>query len=300
MDRPKLLVILGPTATGKSDLAVRLAKKFGGEVVSADSRQVYKGLNLGTGKITTREMRGIRHHLLDVTSPSKIFSAAEYKQQAEHALSDILKRDKLPIIAGGTGFYIDTVVNDASLPAVPANPILRKRLSKKAVGELFALLKKKDPRRAGEIDPKNPHRLVRALEIVETLGRVPRKNKKVVGEYDALYIGLNFPADKLKKKIGTRVVTRMKKGMVAEARRLHAQGLSYRRMRGLGLEYRYLADLLEKKMTNNEFIEQLSSAIWKYTRRQMTWFKHNKKIQWFSPTDNKKIEVTVRAFLTKK
>lgn len=297
----KLIVILGPTATGKSDLAVRLAKKFGGEVVSADSRQVYKGLNLGTGKITKREMRRVRHHLLDVTSPSHVFSAADYKKHAGRALTTIIKDEKLPIIAGGTGFYIDTLVHDASLPSVPANKELRKRLSTKTAAQLFALLKKRDPRRAGEIDPKNPHRLIRALEIIEALGRVPsRKNKKTVGKYDVLFIGLNFPADELKRRIRERVIVRMKKGMVAEARRLHAKGLSYRRMRELGLEYRHLANLLETKTTKQEFIDQLSSAIWHYAKRQMTWFKRNKDIHWFSPADTKKIVSEVRAFLIEK
>ncbi len=298
--KQKLIVILGPTATGKSDLAVRLAKKCDGEVVSADSRQVYKGLDLGTGKITQKEMRGIRHHLLDVTSPSRVFSVADYKQQAEKALTTIFANNKLPIVAGGTGFYIDTLITDASLPSVPANKELRKQLSKKTAAQLFAMLKKKDPRRAGEIDPKNPHRLIRALEIVETLGRVPSRKKKTKGKYDVLYIGLAFPAEKLKKRIRTRVIRRMKQGMVAEAKRLRTQGLSYRRMRELGLEYHYLADLLENKINKKEFVNLLSTAIWHYAKRQMTWFKRNKEITWFSPTNTKKIEADVRAFLTKR
>jgi tRNA dimethylallyltransferase len=295
--KQKLIVILGPTATGKSDLAVRLAKKFGGEVVSADSRQVYKGLNLGTGKITKREMRGINHHLLDVTPPSRIFSVADYKKHADKAVADILENVRLPIIVGGTGFYIDTLVNDASLPSVPANKELRKRLSTKTPAQLFAMLKKKDPRRAGEIDRSNPHRLIRALEIVETLGKVPSQKKKTRGKYEVLFIGLNFPADELKKRIRDRVIARMDKGMFAEAKRLHAQGLSYRRMRELGLEYRYLVDLLENRITKKDFVEQLSEATWKYAKRQMTWFKRNKEIAWLSPADTKKIEAKVKAFL---
>ncbi len=298
MHKPKLIVILGPTATGKSDLAVRIAKKFNGEVVSADSRQVYKGLDLGTGKITKREMKGVPHHLLDVASPSKVFSVADYQKLTQKVLAEMHAHNTLPIIAGGTGFYIDTIVNGDSLPSVPPNKELRKRLSKKTASELFAILKKKDPRRAKDIDPYNPHRLVRALEIVEALGRVPSQKKKSKGKYDTLFIGLNLKAGNLQKKIRTRVVDRMKKGMVTEGKKLHAQGLSCRRMRELGLEYRYLADLLEKKITKKEFVEQLSSAIWHYAKRQMTWFKRNKDIRWFSPTDTKKIESVVKAFLS--
>lgn len=310
----KLIVILGPTSTGKSDMAVRLARKFGGEVVSADSRQVYKGLDIGTGKVprdkrapTSYKLRttsylhkGIPHHLLDVTPPSRVFSVADYKKHAERAIADILENVRIPIITGGTGFYIDTLVNDASLPDVPPNKELRKRLAKKSTAELFAMLKKKDSRRAGEIDKSNPHRLIRALEIAFALGRVPsRKKKKAVGEYDVLYIGFAFPAEKLKRRIHARVIARVKKGMVAEAKRLHARGLSYRRMRELGLEYRYLADLLEKKITKEEFTEQLSNAIWHYAKRQMTWFRRNKNIVWFSPADTKKIEREVRTFLVR-
>jgi tRNA dimethylallyltransferase len=296
MMKPKVIVIVGPTASGKSDLAVRLAKRFNGEVVSADARQVYKGLDIGTAKITKREMQNVPHHLLDVADPKHIFSAAEYKEKAEKALEVIRARKRIPIIVGGTGFYIDALINGASLPDVPPDPALRKSLSRKTPAELFRMLQKKDPRRAKDIDPHNTHRLIRALEIAQALGKVPL-TKEPKRTYQTLFLGIEYPSSELHRRIQERVVARMKKGMVAEARRLHAHGLSYKRMRELGLEYGLLADLLEKKLTRQAFIEGLSAETRKYAKRQMTWFRRNKDTRWFKPTDIREIETEVRAFL---
>ena len=174
--KTKLLIILGPTASGKSDLAVQLAKKYNGEIISADSRQVYKGLNIGTGKITKKEMSGIKHHLLDVTDPKKVFTVSQFKTLVEIAIADISSRGKLPIICGGTGFYIQAVVDNIILPEVPPNKKLREKLNKKTTTELFEILKKLDNERAKNIDAKNPRRLIRAIEIAEKLGKVPPLN----------------------------------------------------------------------------------------------------------------------------
>src|SRR3989344_3885695 len=160
--KQKVLVIVGPTSSGKSALAVELARTFGGEVISADSRQVYRGLNIGTGKISKREMRGVRHHLLDEVSPHRIFTAHDFVEKGRAAISDIAMRGKLPIIAGGTGFYIDALVGKIALPNVPPNKKLRAQLEKKTAKQLFTMLKKRDPRRAKSIDPHNKRRLVRA------------------------------------------------------------------------------------------------------------------------------------------
>ena len=293
--KQKILVILGPTASGKSELGIRLAKKFNGEVVSADSRQVYRGLDIGTGKITKREMQGVRHHLLDVAGPKRQFTAAEYKKLAERAIGDILARGKLPIIVGGTGFYIDTLLGNVSLPIVPTNPTLRKRLAKKTLPELFAMLKKLDPRRARGIDRHNPRRLIRAIEIATALGNVPAvKTKK---PFDVLYIGLTIPKDILRKKINTRLVARLKHGMVAEAKRLHERSLSLKRMDEIGLEYRFLARYLQKKISKEEMVQGLASAIWRYAKRQMTWWRRNTQIMWFQPDKKQVIENNVRKFL---
>ena len=163
--KPKILVILGPTATGKSGMAVRLAKKFNGEIISADSRQVYKGLDIGSGKITEKEMLGVAHHLLDIANPKRKFSVTDFKEKAEKTIEDILKRSRLPIICGGTGFYIQALVDNLILPEVAPNLSLRKKLEKKTPAELFEILKKLDPKRADSIERQNPRRLIRAIEI---------------------------------------------------------------------------------------------------------------------------------------
>ncbi|MHB0978108.1 MAG: tRNA (adenosine(37)-N6)-dimethylallyltransferase MiaA [Minisyncoccota bacterium] len=290
MKKPKVLVILGPTASGKSDLAVRLAKKLKGEVISADSRQVYKGLNIGTGKITKQEMEGIPHHLLDVADPRKYFSVAEYKKLALLSLRYIETKKKLPIICGGTGFYIDTLIGKIDLPEVPPNKALRRKLEKLSVEKLFKILLKKDSRRAKEIDPRNKVRIIRALEIVEKLGKVPEVNRKPqTKNYEYSFIGIKPSKEDLEKRIYKRILKRLN-GMIQEAKKLKSQKLPYSRMEALGLEYRYLARLLQNKITKQEFIEQLYSAIKDYSKRQMTWFRRNKKIKWFAPNEYGKIE----------
>ncbi|MDP2648859.1 MAG: tRNA (adenosine(37)-N6)-dimethylallyltransferase MiaA, partial [bacterium] len=227
--------MVGPTSSGKSALAVDLARRFVGEVISADSRQVYRGLDIGTGKITKREMRGVPHHLLDVASPKRVFTAADYVRLARRACSGILQNTRIPIVAGGTGFYIDALVGRTSLPDVPVNKKLRMLLDKKTTAQLFALLKKRDPRRAKTIDRHNKHRLIRALEIAHAVGRVPMIELRTQS-FDTLWIGIAPPMDKLRADIARRLRARLRRGMVAEAKRLHARGLSYRRMESLGLE----------------------------------------------------------------
>ncbi len=296
IEKRKVIVIIGPTATGKSGLAIELAKKFNGEIISADSRQVYKGLNIGTGKITKREMQGVPHYLLDVASPKRRFTVAQYKKLAEKILPYMVVRNKLPIIVGGTGFYIQALVDNITIPEVPTNLKLRKEVEKKSTEELFKILKKLDPKRAENIDSKNPRRLIRAIEIAKHLGKVPPYTLNPSG-YTPLFIGLDLPDKKLKEKIKKRLEERIKKGIISEARRLHKNGLSYKRMRELGLEYKFLADFLEKKITKEEMAERLEKAIWQYAKRQHTWFKRDRRILWFRPDEQKKIEQEIKKFL---
>lgn len=297
MGNKKIIVILGPTATGKSDLAVFLAKKFDGEVISADSRQVYKGLDIGTGKITKKEMAGIPHHLLDVTNPKRVFTVSEYKKLAENALEKIWKRGGLPIICGGTGFYIQALVDGIILPEVPPNKKLRKKLEKKSAAELFAILKKLDPRRAKEIDAKNPRRLIRAIEIAKYLGKVPNLAIRPPSDTGILQIGIDLPDRILKERIIKRLNARIKQGMIIEAKRLRRKGLSWKRMGALGLEYSYLAQYLQRKITKEQMITELERAIWQYAKRQRTWFKRDTRIMWFQPQHMKRVERLVRKFL---
>ncbi len=291
--KKKILIILGATATGKSDLAVTVAKKFNGEIISADSRQVYTGLNIGTGKITEKEMRGIPHHLLDIANPKSVFTVADWKKLAEEKINDIVKREKLPIICGGTGFYIQAIVDGTILPEVKPNKKLRVELEKKSLSELISILKKLDKERLKTIDIKNKVRLVRAIEIAKSLGSVP-KVTKTGSPFEILQIGLKLGEEELKDKIHNRVLARMKKGMINEAISLHAKGLSWRRMRQLGLEYRLLADIAEEKISMPEFIKKLETEIWQYVKRQNTWFKRDERIKWFDPKDTKKVEREIR------
>ncbi|MCE9585206.1 tRNA (adenosine(37)-N6)-dimethylallyltransferase MiaA [Candidatus Nomurabacteria bacterium] len=276
----KVFVIVGPTASGKSNFAVDIALQNKGEIISADSRQVYKGLDIGSGKITKKEMRGVPHHLLDIANPKNSkFTVVDYKKLADKKIKEILDRGNLPIICGGTGFYIDAVVNRIILPEVPPNEKLRKILNKKSEIELLKILKSLDKNRAKNIDAKNKVRLIRAIEIAKALGKVP-KIKQVPPVYEFIKIGLSVPKEILTEKIHTRLLARIKKGMLNEAEKLHKQGLSWKRMEELGLEYKFMALYLQGKITKQEMITQLETAIIQYSKRQITWFKRDKNIKW--------------------
>lgn len=291
----KIVVIVGMTATGKSDLAVRLARVFNGEVVSADSRQVYRGLDLGTGKITRREMRGVPHHMLDVADPKRPYNAARFQKNGRKIISDILRRGKIPIIVGGTGFYIDALVYDIDFPAVAPNFRLRKKLEKLSTEELLQHLQKLDPKRAKEIDVKNRVRLIRAIEIATLYGPVRPLTKKT--PYDVLWLGLRTNDADLRERIAIRLKKRLRAGMIQEFSRLHKGGLSYRRMEELGLEYRFGARLLQGKLSRKVFETELAKEIRRYAKRQMTWFRKNPNIIWFTPENTFAIEAVVRDFL---
>lgn len=294
--KPKVIAIVGPTASGKSDLAVEVAKKCNGEVVSADSRQVYRGLDIGSGKITKKEMMGVPHHLLDVANPQRQFSVIEYRRLALRAIDDIIKRGKTPILCGGTGFYIQSIISGIAIPEVPPNRKLRKELEGKTAGELFAILKKLDVKRAKTIDAKNPVRLIRAIEIAQELGSVPPLSQEE-SPFNVLQIGIKIDMGSLREKITTRLEKRIKKGMIAEGRRLHEKGLSWKRMHALGLEYRALADFLMGKITRKQMKEELTTHICQYAKRQMMWFKRDPQIHWFSLESKQTIFKKINSFL---
>lgn len=294
MQKPKIIVILGQTATGKSDFAVEVAKKINGKIISADSRQVYKGMDLGTGKVTKKEMEGIPHFMLDIVSPkNKTFSVSQFQKMANKKIKEILDKKNIPIVCGGTGYYIDSLINSLPFPEVLPNKKLRKELEAKDTTELFEILKKIDKDRAKNIDTKNRVRLIRAIEIAKELGKVP-KLKKIKKEYETIKIGLTFPDKELKGRIYERLIKRIKKGMIKEVEKLHESGVSWKKLESFGLEYRYVSFYLQKKMTKEEMIEKLFSAIWHFAKRQKTWFKRDKEIIWINPSKKQEVSNTFK------
>lgn len=288
MLKPKLVVILGPTASGKSDLAVKIAKKINSEVISADSRQVYIGLDIGTGKITKKEMEGVPHHLLDVISIKKVFTVSDFKELAEKAIQEIFNKDKTPIICGGTGFYIDALLGDKQIPEVPPNLKLRKELENKSSEELFKTLKKLDPERAESIDAKNPRRLIRAIEICKAIGKVPPlqnllSKSEIRNKFEILKIGIKVEEKELKTRINKRIEKWFKLGFLKEVKNLHKNGLSWKRMSEIGLEYKLVSLFFQNKISRSEMILRMQTETYQYAKRQMTWFKRDKNIIWITP-----------------
>lgn len=271
---PKVLVICGPTSSGKSDLAVEIAKKQNGEVISSDSRQVYRGMDIGSGKITKREMKKIPHHLLDVAYPKRKYTVAQFKKAGDKVIKKLHKEKKLPIICGGTGFYIDSLIYDLKIPEVKENVKLRKELDKKSLEELQNILKKLDKRRYSEIDIQNKVRLIRAIEISKELGKVPKIKKNYFRKDWDIEILMIDQTDKvLKERIHTRLMKRLKKEMVSEIKKLRESGLSWRRLESFGLEYRYVSQYIQKKISKDEMIYWIETKSWQYAKRQRMWFK---------------------------
>ncbi len=310
MQKQKVIVILGPTATGKSDLAVKIAKKIGGEIISADSRQVYRGLDTGTGKITpdTKNSsnfstgqakkkyvfthKNIPHYLIDVANPKNKFTVAEYQKKAIYAMAEIVKKGKTPIICGGTGFYIDAITKGTIFPEVPPNLKLRKALYSKSAIALFKYLKKLDKRRAKDIKNKNEQnnkvRLIRAIEIAKALGKVPKLKHDTnsaraenVLPYKFIKIGLYLPPDELKKRIEKRVKKMFKDGLLKEIKKLKKSGISEKRLKELGFEY------------DSPTYEKVVRETIKYTKCQMTWFKRDKEIKWIAGDERIELPTSV-------
>lgn len=285
----KVIVVLGPTASGKSKLAVKLAKKLNGEIISADSRQVYKGLDIGTEKITKKERRDIKHHLIDVADPKKIYTVVQYQKAAKKIISQIFKKTlpagrqgKIPIIVGGSGFYIDALIYDYKLPAVAPQKSFRKKLNQKSTTELFQMLQGFDPRRAANIDPYNKRRLIRALEIIlKTKTPVPEVKKQ--SPYQVLKIGLKKSPAQLRRLISRRLKKTLKRGLINEVKKLRSPaggGLSWQRLEELGMEYRLVSYYLRGLISRPQMTNQIQREIYRYAQRQMTWFKKDKSIIW--------------------
>ena len=279
MSKPKLIVILGPTACGKSGLGVALAKKYRGEVISADSRQVYRGLDLGTGKVTVAEMEGVPHHLLDVADPGESYSVARFQQEAYAAIDGVLDRGNQPFLVGGTGLYVRAVAEGYVFHDAPPDPALRAKLEALPTEELRALLTEQGV--PLDVDAwNNRPRLVRLLEKLRN-GEDPHAEAEKAPRYDVLTLGVTYPRDTVCRRIDDRLIARLDAGMVEEVAALRAAGVTDDFLEGLGLEYRYILHYLTGAIsTREELIEELGRAIKRFAKRQVSWFKKDKKVHW--------------------
>lgn len=281
--KPKIIVIVGATASGKTSLSITLAKKFSGEIISADSRQVYKNLNIGTGKITTKEMQDVPHHLLDVASPINVYTVDDFQIDASNAIAEIVSRGHLPIIAGGTFFYIDILLGRVTHPKVPRNSILREHLETMSTNELFQKLKTHDPARAKTIDSKNPRRLIRALEIIDTLGKVPQIPVKE--NYSVLTIGIKCEKEELRLRFHNRAKQWLDEGFMTEIEILLKQGITIQRLNEIGFEYILGLQLYNKEINEEAFLQKFVEKNWQYAKRQNLWLKKDSSIVWINNND---------------
>ncbi|OGG59650.1 tRNA (adenosine(37)-N6)-dimethylallyltransferase MiaA [Candidatus Kaiserbacteria bacterium RIFCSPHIGHO2_02_FULL_50_50] len=297
MKKQKVVVIVGQTASGKTALSLELAQKIGAEIISADSRQVYLGMDLGSGKVTKEEQAIALHHLLDVADPRKdVFTVADFVEQGSEILDKTLKRAVTPIIVGGTFLYVDALLGKISIPKVAPNEEFRASLETCSNDELFAMLAQKDARRASEIDKYNRVRLVRALEIINTLGSVPEVMPSE--KYDVYTIGLSIEKEKLHERIHTRLLQRFDEGMIEEVTRLHEEGVSWERLHRFGLEYRHIAAYLQGTIPNKEaLIATLDQDIRSFAKRQMTWLTRDKTIHWYPFDAHEQIIADVEGWL---
>jgi len=296
--KPPVLAIVGPTASGKTSLSIELAQQFNGEVISADSRQVYRGMDLGTGKVTRLEMKDVTHHLIDIANPTEVYTGADFKHDANVVLSDIVARKKLPIIAGGTFFYLELLRGTMSVAPVPPDPELRAVLETKSTAELQRQLAAMDITHSAVIDTSNRRRLIRAIEIINTLGVLPSV-EPIPSPYDWLTIGIEVPADILAERTHRRILERLDQGMIEEVEVLHKQGVSWERLDSFGLEYRYIARYLQKTITKETMIEELSTKTRQFAKRQRTWLKRDKSIIWLPfLVTLESVQPTLQEFLT--
>lgn len=301
----KVIVILGSTSSGKTGLGVALARKFGGEIISADSRQVYTGMDVGTGKDLAEYGSGkdkVKYHLIDVISPKKTFDLASYQKLAYRAIEETLARGHKPFLVGGTGLYLQAVVDNYQLSRKQPSKKIRQELEKLNKKELFERITKLNPEFAKKInqsDRNNPRRLLRYLEII-LLSEDPLACGRGEPKYDFLVLGLDWPKEFLEERIKRRLLDRLEKqNMIEEAKRLHAEGLSYRKMENFGLEYKFLAKYLKKEINYNELVEQLGRAICQFAKRQKTWWRRwerqGRKIVWVK--ELKEAEKVIKKFL---
>lgn len=272
---PKVVAVVGTNASGKSALGIELAKRYGGEVISADSRQVFKGLDLGSGKVTAEEMQGVVHHLIDVREPNEFFSMADFQKMSYAAIEDIRARGRLPMIVGGTGLYVDSVLDGYVLSDKEPDLAYRAELEKLTTPELYDMLMSLMP--DAQVDRYNRNRVMRMIErIHDGDSAVPTKEKR----YESLRLGVSWPRDVLGQRIDERLERRLQEGMIEEVQGLMDRGATTEFLLGLGLEYRFITQYLLGEMGREEMLSKLAIAIKQFAKRQITWFRRNPDIVW--------------------
>ncbi|MFB6466730.1 tRNA (adenosine(37)-N6)-dimethylallyltransferase MiaA [Cytobacillus sp. Hz8] len=285
--KEKLLVIIGPTAVGKTKLSIELAKKYNGEIISGDSMQIYKGMDIGTAKIKVEEMEGIIHHLIDIKQPEESFSVAEFQELVRAKITEITSRGKLPMIVGGTGLYIQACIYDYHFSDAPSDEGFREELESRAQVEgneiLYQELQKVDPLSAERIHPNNVRRVIRALEIFHCTGKTMQEFQEQQRPglfYDVALIGLTMERELLYERINLRVDQMVSEGLIEEVKQLYDHGLRQcQSIQAIG--YKELYEFLDGRVLLPEAIENLKQNSRRYAKRQLTWFRNKMDVKWF-------------------
>lgn len=292
MVKEKVVVIIGPTAVGKTKLSIDIAKHFNGEIISGDSMQIYRKMDIGTAKITNEEMEGIPHHLIDIKDPTESYSVAEFQANVRALISEITSRNKLPIIVGGTGLYIQSVIYDYQFSKQGSNDLIRMQLEKeveeRGIEPIYERLRTIDPESAEKIHPNNHRRVIRAIEVYLTTGQTMSQNQEEQIEdellFDVTLIGLTMEREKLYNRINARVDKMMRDGLVEEVGTLHKQNIrNVQSIQAIG--YKEVYDYLDGKVTLEEAVELLKRNSRRYAKRQLTWFRNKMNVTWIDMTD---------------
>ncbi len=300
--RPKAIAIVGPTASGKTSLSLALARRFNGEIISADSRQIYRGMDIGTAKATREERAAVPHHIVDIRNPDEDYTVAEFKRDTEAAMDETLSRGRLPILVGGTGLYIRAVVDNLDIPRVEGDPILRAQIeadiATNGLAVVFEKLVALDPEAAYIVDGRNPRRVVRALEVATVTGRpFTEQRRRQTPLYDFLILGLSPTPEVLRERIDRRIDEMVRDGLVDEVKKL-VQKFGAKPIAFDAIGYREIIDYLDGRSTLDDAVAAMKMNTWHFAKRQMTWFKKDKTIHWID--GEKETEMIVNKFLAAK
>ena len=298
MDKPEVIVICGPTASGKTGLSIELAKKINGEIISGDSMQIYKEMDIGTAKVTREEMQGIKHYLIDIIEPNQRYSVAEFKKDAEKAIEEIINKGKTPIVVGGTGLYIDSLIYGIEYQNIKLDEEYRKKLEKEAeegLDNLYEKAKKIDPEAMKKISPNDKKRIIRVLEIYKATGKTKTQQEEESRKelkYDYKVFAINMEREKLSERINKRVDLMLQQGLIEEVEKITEKYNEFpTAMQGLG--YKEVVEYLENKTTKEEMIEKIKMETRRYAKRQITWFKKNKQTIWLDGLKSREENVQI-------